>query len=92
MSRQASLHAMELLRKAQALPAGERESFLAGRCGGDLALRRELLSLLKAADMAGDFFRSPTVERNEPERTPTPASPTAGVTVNTPRAGPSVRP
>jgi serine/threonine protein kinase len=36
----------KLFHSAWQLPAGERESFLAGQCGGDDGLRREVLALL----------------------------------------------
>src|SRR5687768_3226862 len=46
----------ELFGEAATLPAGERERFLNGACGGDDLLQREVRTLLAAHDEAGDLF------------------------------------
>jgi len=43
-------------------PASERDAFLAEACGGDEALRREVISLLAAHARAGDFLEAPVGE------------------------------
>jgi hypothetical protein len=43
----------ELLEKSTQLPLAERASFIHAGCGGDLALRDELLSLLRFHELAG---------------------------------------
>ena len=40
-------------------PGGARDRLLAERCGEDTALRREVASLLRAHDDAGDFLKPP---------------------------------
>jgi len=45
-----------LFHAGAALPAGERESFLADACGGDARLRGEVEALLSAAGDAEDFL------------------------------------
>ena len=50
------------------LPAGvARDKFVAVQCAGDPALRREVESLLRAHDEAGDFLRAPS-ERPDAHR------------------------
>ncbi len=39
-----------LFHDALALPAGEREAFMRGRCGDDAAMLEELRSLVRASD------------------------------------------
>jgi predicted Ser/Thr protein kinase len=47
--------------RAIELPAGAaRDKFVAAQCAGDPALRREVESLLRAHDEAGDFLRAPS--------------------------------
>ncbi|HWX42582.1 MAG TPA: serine/threonine-protein kinase, partial [Blastocatellia bacterium] len=43
------------------LPPGERPGYLAGACGGDEELRREVESLLESFDEAPDFMQQPAV-------------------------------
>ena len=43
------------------LPRENRSSFLDGACAGDDELRREVESLLRAHDNAGDFIASPAM-------------------------------
>ena len=46
---------IELLHEAKALPAGaERDRFLAAACGGDAALKEQIVSLLEADADEGD--------------------------------------
>jgi eukaryotic-like serine/threonine-protein kinase len=42
-------------------PAGERTAFVAGACGGDDALRREVESLLASDEAATGFCETPAV-------------------------------
>ncbi len=49
----------QLFTDALALDPAERPSFLAGKCGGDALLRREIESLLASHDEAGDRFERP---------------------------------
>lgn len=48
-----------VLRDALALRSNERAAFLASACAGDAQLRREVDSLLAAAEQAGGFLDSP---------------------------------
>jgi len=50
-----------LFDEAAALPAGERAAFLSGTCGEDLAMRREVESLLAADEKAAGFLGRPAV-------------------------------
>jgi serine/threonine protein kinase len=50
-----------LFARAIELPAGAaRDKFVTAQCAGDPALRREVESLLRAHDEAGDFLRAPS--------------------------------
>src|SRR5579862_1251181 len=51
-----------LLQAVLELPPGEREAFLRHACAGDLALEREVRSLLKSQQQAGSFLESPAIE------------------------------
>lgn len=65
----------ELFAAASELPVADRAAYLDGACGGDGALRGQVLSLLSALDQAGDFLAGapvdtqsasqPTLERND---------------------------
>ncbi len=61
---QPATNAESLFARAVELPAGSaRDELLAAECANDPALRREIESLLRAHDAAGDFLR----ERAEPK-------------------------
>ena len=68
--------AASIFAEALELPAGAaREHLLAERCGPDTALRREVASLLRAHDAAGEFLKSPP-PKPPPATAPTsPSSP-----------------
>jgi len=51
----------DLFAAALDMPAAERSPFLAGACGGDSGLRREVESLLAAHQKAGDFIEKPAL-------------------------------
>jgi tetratricopeptide (TPR) repeat protein len=51
--------AARIFTEALELPAADREAFVAERCGGDRALRDEVLALLAADREAGDFLAGP---------------------------------
>lgn len=57
-----------------------RKQYVAQQCGHDAALRREVESLLRASDEAGNFLRTPA-ERHETQRIGT-ASPAGTVLLN----------
>jgi Tol biopolymer transport system component/predicted Ser/Thr protein kinase len=44
------------------LPAGERAAYLDTACAGDMALRREVESLIAAYERAGSFIERPAIE------------------------------
>jgi Tol biopolymer transport system component/predicted Ser/Thr protein kinase len=44
------------------LPAGERAAYLDTACAGDIALRREVESLIAAYEQAGSFIERPAIE------------------------------
>src|SRR5882757_8217707 len=48
------------------LPPGERESDLARRCGGDVALQREVEDLLAATAASDGFLDTPALQRAAP--------------------------
>jgi len=50
----------EIFGQALGLPPAERTHFVDQQCGGNLALRDQVWSLLKAYEAAGDFLGSPT--------------------------------
>ena len=51
-------------------PGGERDRWLAGRCGGDAVLHAEVSSLLRAHDEAGNFMKpSPSPPKARPDST-----------------------
>src|SRR5258708_39261635 len=52
----------DLFAAALERPAAERSPFLAGACGGDPGLRREVESLLAAHQEAGDFIETPALQ------------------------------
>src|SRR5262245_37308405 len=52
----------ELYHTAMELAPEDREDFLAGACGGDEELRREVESLLQAREQAGSYFGAPAME------------------------------
>jgi len=52
----------QIYHAAMELAPEARVDFLAGACGGDDELRREVESLLGAHDKAGDYFAAPAVE------------------------------
>jgi serine/threonine protein kinase len=60
-----------LFAEAVALPSGvSRDEWIAARCGNDPALRREVESLLRAHDEAGDFLQQPDgAEKRKPDAT-----------------------
>jgi eukaryotic-like serine/threonine-protein kinase len=66
------LRAKELFASARALPAAEREAYLAEACGGNDVLRREVESLLAADESAKSFLESPAVLRNDGSTQPAP--------------------
>jgi serine/threonine protein kinase/tetratricopeptide (TPR) repeat protein len=47
-----------IFHEARLLAGDEREGYLKGACGNDLALRNKVEALLKADDEAGDFLRT----------------------------------
>jgi serine/threonine-protein kinase len=51
-----------VLEAALSLEGAQRDAFVADACGGDDALRREVMSLLAAHDRAGDFLERPAAE------------------------------
>ncbi len=61
---ESSAHIESLFARALELPAGSpRDAFLAIECAEDPALEREVQSLLRAHDQAGDFLREDAVPR-----------------------------
>jgi eukaryotic-like serine/threonine-protein kinase len=52
----------ELYHSALELAPGERPPFLAGACGGDEELLREVESLIASHEQAGSFIESPAIE------------------------------
>ncbi len=50
----------DILVAASELPPEQRSAFLDAQCGGDVALRAEVESLLRSLDQAGQFLSSPT--------------------------------
>src|ERR1700688_4322267 len=54
--------AREVFDAALARERGERSAFLDQACGGNLALRAEVASLLSAHDRSGDFIERPVFE------------------------------
>jgi eukaryotic-like serine/threonine-protein kinase len=52
----------EIFHAADRKPAGERRAFVEERCGGDLELKEEVLSLLGATEEADDFMAKPPLE------------------------------
>jgi serine/threonine-protein kinase len=59
----------EILAGALDLPSGDRPAFVAGACGDDGALRREVESLLAEEEGLGDFLAAPifTLHGDDPE-------------------------
>jgi eukaryotic-like serine/threonine-protein kinase len=56
-------HRLEsLFAEALVQPADSRASFLARTCGGDDALRNDVLSLLTAAEQSGNFLGTPALD------------------------------
>jgi len=51
-----------LLQSALEREPGERSAFLAAECAGDLALRKDVESLITSLDHAGEFIESPAFE------------------------------
>ena len=51
-----------LLQSALAQPANERDALVRDACGGDVALEREVQSLLSAYQAAGSFLERPAIE------------------------------
>ncbi|MFO0832297.1 MAG: serine/threonine-protein kinase [Phycisphaerales bacterium] len=51
----------DIFAEAQSLPTAGRDRFLSQACGSDLGLRREVESLLAAAEREPDFLSAPTV-------------------------------
>jgi len=66
-SNQADLwrRAKEILADALALPAPDRADFVDAQCQNDIALKTEVLSLLKHAENATDFIESSPVARQD---------------------------
>jgi len=52
----------EIYHGAMELAPEDRDEFLAGACGGDEELRREVESLLQAREQAGSYFGAPALE------------------------------
>ena len=59
------LRAKDLFVSARALPAADRDAYLAAACGSNDVLRREVESLLAADARANSFLESPAMLRND---------------------------
>ena len=59
------LRAKDLFASARALPAADRDAYLAAACGSNDVLRREVESLLAADARANSFLESPAMLRND---------------------------
>lgn len=60
-------HVERLFYEAQRLPAEQREEFLRTTCNGDVALHREVTSLLNHAHAAGGSFLDPSGLKADPD-------------------------
>ncbi len=68
--------AESLFARAIELPAGAaRDKFVAAQCAGDPAMRREVESLLRAHDEAGDFLHAHSEHPDPPHRGATASQP-----------------
>lgn len=77
---ESTANAQDVFAEAVELPHGEaRARFLSARCGQDLALLREVESLLRAHEAAGDFLNTPPFP--PPARPELPVSATQGAAV-----------